>query len=104
MTIDEVLGCLDTNQQRATYQAVSQVLSSGPRGPRNVRLHLMDWNERHGHSAEYRGPTTSWVVYKSGAFAGEPAGYDEPGAMEHANLYDKREVLETGREIRRLCR
>ena len=104
MTIDEVLDCLETNRQRATYQAVSQVLSSGPRGARNVKWHLIAWNRRHGHKDEYRGPKTSWVVYKSGGLAGEPAGYDEPGTVKHQDLYQSSCVIETGRAVRCLCR
>ena len=103
LTIDAVLDCLVTHRQRATYEAVSQVLNSGQGGARNVKWHLIAWNERHGHSGEYRGPHTSWVVYKSGTFAGEPAGYDESDAVKHPDLYQSRRVLETGQEIQRLC-
>ena len=104
LIIDKVLDCLETNLQRATYEAVSQVLSSGPHGARNVRWHLIAWNKRHGKKGDYRGPKTSWVVYKSGTFAGEPAGYDEPGAVKHPRLYQSNRVLETGRQIQCLCR
>ena len=100
LTIDQILDCLDAKRQRATYGAVAQALGPSGGGPRNVKLHLMDWNRRHGFSGEYRGPKTSWVVYKNGH---EPAGYDEPDAVKHADLYRSRRVLERGEQIQRMC-
>ena len=99
LTIDEILDCLETNRQRATYGAVAEALGYG--GPRNVKWSLIEWNEQNGLSSEYRGPKTSWVVYKS---TGEPAGYDEPDTVKHPDLYQSSRVLETGRAIYRLCR
>ena len=100
MTIDEILDCLDANHQRATFGAVASILSSGPRGPRNVKWHLIDWIKRN--KAHDFGPKTSWVVHKN---TGEPPPeYDEkPGAKKHPDLHHSILVLETGEEIRNLC-
>ena len=100
MTIDQILDCLEKNRQRATYQAVADALGSG--GPRNVKWRLRDWNELHGLASKFRGPKTSWVVYKD---SHEPAGYDtDPDAVKHQYFYHSSRVLETGQQIECLCR